>query len=242
MSDLETEMPEKTLKKYEILSEEDLRNLNVPGSATPTRVYLSSITLVACLELDLPPPISGPVAPAIVDGLEPHRRQVRRIMRLLAHRLGEHGVDCPAVVLLSPRRVSGLLTESALEYFRRVYHVLAADQDWHRGEFLVFVEAGVDKVRERLLDLLAPEPPKVQLSSAAQTLSEVIARCESAAEQNLLLSGLLEAWKRALEEAERESPEKTKRDEYCSRAGEREIETFVKRALEPADNLLAEMG
>lgn len=163
------------------------------------------------------------------------------LMRLLLMRLREHGVDCPAVALLSPRTSSAGAGESAQKDFLASYGALQADQDWHRGEFSIFVECSEDAATRRLKDVLAPQPPDVRLDRKAQTLEEVIERSAVRAEKNPLLRALNEAWKSESEQCENENVPGEEREARCKKRGLNAIDVRIDEALKQSVKLIEEL-
>lgn len=226
------------IEDYRILHANDLSGLTITGPASLEGIYLSPIALIAHLELDLPSPTPGDTA----QSLDPLKRQIRTLLRLLLDQIRKHGVDCPAVALLSPRNTSAMSTQDAEDEFQKSYASLASNQEWHRGEFLVFIEKNNDDAKKRLQDLLAPTPPRVELTKAAQTLKEVMSHCEKDAGKSSVLYELTEAWKSALEEGQQENLQGAQLEERASNHGETALRRIASEVLKPVEQLLEEIG
>jgi hypothetical protein len=170
------------LDRYRLLSRADLDACPRRAGMLLVEVYLSEIALVVWLEVDSREPD---------DELQGH---LQVTMRSLQDRLRGYGVDCPAVAVLAP--AAELLSSGGggIETFKKDYNKLAADQDWHRGEFLVFIEDSDEGARKRLTDLLSPQPPGQDIAASAQVLQDVVNGCKEMAVDNPLLSALVTAW------------------------------------------------
>lgn len=221
------------IEDYRLLHANDLSGLTITGPASLEGIYLSPIALIAHLELDLP---------SLTHRDDSLKRQIRILLRLLLDQIRKHGVDCPAVALLSPRNISAMSTQDAEDEFQKSYASLASNQEWHRGEFLVFIEKNNDDAKERLQDLLAPTPPRVELTKAAQTLKEVMSHCKEDAGKNSVLYELTEAWKSALEEGQRENLQGAQLEERASNHGTTALRRIESEVLKPVEQLLEEMG
>ena len=84
------------------------------------------------------------------------KEELRTVLRFVAHLAAEYGLLRPVVgiVRLDPCTDSGNDVPSWL----RTVRGWAGDQDWHRGEFLLFVETNENDYLRRCGDLLAPAP------------------------------------------------------------------------------------
>lgn len=245
-------MANSEIEQHRLLSQEQLTALPLPaGLASVVAVYLSSITLVVHFELDVPSAAGGrPGSEASQDTIEDLKSQLRIAMRTLLMRLGEHGVVCPGVALLSPSAPTAAPVAGANDAFSKAYGVVQGDQRWHRGEFLVFVEVSKREATERLIDLLDPEPPKATLEPSAQRLADIIARCSSA-HDNVLLSKLGQAWNDAPSEAKSETDsgaaasdrsEHEAHDKLLADAGLRAIEEHLRPLFERVSALRQAVG
>lgn len=232
-------------KRYLLLSKDDLPGeFAHAGPATLAGVYLSSIALIAHLEIEQPGTgvrvTSEPLRSNEEHG--PLKSQLRVLMRSLLMRLREHGVDCPAVALLSPRGVRAREAEAVRGDFLTSYTRLQSDQGWHRGEFLVFVTESREKATARLQDLLAPEPPRAELSHVAQVLPDVIAEGRQAAVGNQLLGEILEAWYEEFASCEKEGEMGAPMDRRCAERGVVAIDERVQSTLKRASSVLEKLA
>ena len=106
--------------------------------------------------------------------MEPQARQagkdeLRTLLRFAAQLAAEYGLLRPVAGMVL---VDACASGSGNDWIHDV-RAWAGDQDWHRGEFLLFVETDLQEYRRRCLDLLAPapdewsriEPPKPRQAS-----------------------------------------------------------------------------
>lgn len=77
------------------------------------------------------------------------RQDVQRRLRLASLVLADHGIVCPVVGVLW----GGRAFERGSPW--------AVDQDWHGGNFILYVEKDVEAAKDRLVDVLAPEPERL---------------------------------------------------------------------------------
>ena len=103
---------------------------------------------------------------------ESSKEELRTLLRFVAQLAAEYGLLRPVVgmVLLDDCADAGRQTSegdggghqdtNAEVCANAEVRAWAGDQDWHRGEFLLFVETKDKEYRERCLDLLAPAPEK----------------------------------------------------------------------------------
>lgn len=109
---------------------------------TVIAIYLSPVALVLHVQAKDPSPTDNQKSERQEDLL-----QLARDVHL---RIREHGYHQPCVVMLEA-------SEQACGYYRP----WSANQEWHRGEFLLFVEVE-SRAEDRLRDLLFPTPPGFQ--------------------------------------------------------------------------------
>jgi hypothetical protein len=177
-------MPD-SIERYRLVAQEDLRGCRHPAGTQVIGVYLSEVALVVSFQVDT------------TEGSEPGRSKLRDelpvTMRVLQDRVRRFGVECPAVAVLHEGRATAP-EDAGNDAFRKVYGELAADQAWHRGEFVVFVEGSRDAANDRLRDLLDPEPPGQEIAASGPTLQDIVDSCKNNAEENSLLSKLVSTW------------------------------------------------
>ena len=113
-----------------------------------TRVHLSASILCVTLR---PQRLSSLMHP---PARETCKEELRTLLRFVAQLAAEYGLLRPVVgMVLLDACDSG----SGKDWVRHVCG-WAGDQDWHRGEFLLFVETNHHDYCRRCVDLLAPAP------------------------------------------------------------------------------------
>jgi hypothetical protein len=179
------------IDQYRLLSAPELDKCKLPTGMRILGAYLSEIAFVVWFELS-----------ATAEHVQELREQVAVVIRTLNDRLRRYGVDCPAIVVVHPAPTD---TPDATQHsaeFRTVYRQTAADQDWHRGEFLVFVEASNGEAEKRIKDLLDPDPPGKEIVASARTLEEIVEKLKNAKEDNLLLDQIVGTWRDRVQPAD----------------------------------------
>ena len=182
-------MPDDSLKSYELLSETDLQACSYKSGITIKGVDLSAVAWLTLLQA----PSSEPN--------EQLRNDIQLIMRLIQDRLRKVGVMCPAVALLflaDEQAERSVLTQFKSE--------LEADQEWHKGEFIVFVESSRKAAEDRRMDILKPNPPFAPEASA-RILSDVIEVCDKGAAHASLLGRIVNSWRATLSDSSQDDPE-----------------------------------
>ena len=176
-------MPDDSLQSYEVLSETDLQACSYKSEIMIKGVDLSAVAWVTLLQA----PSSEPT-----DQL---RNDIKLIMRLIQDRLRRFGVICPAVALLflSDEDTDRLV----LKQFKSE---LEADQEWHKGEFIVFVESSREAADARKMDLMRPNPPSGP-GALKRTLSEVIEECDKESAPASLLASIVNSWRATLSDS-----------------------------------------
>jgi hypothetical protein len=165
-------MPE-ILGQYQLLSSGELQACSGAPGAQFVGIYLSKIALVAWLEF------GG-------ESISDLRDRLPTAMRVLQDCLRRYGADYPLVVVLHPgqSQPTGTLELKRLE----------ADQDWHRGEFSLFIEKSRGDAEVTITGILEQSPPGQEIAASAPRLDQVAKRAESTAEEGSLLWKLAKAW------------------------------------------------
>ena len=120
------------------------------------RIHLSTSVLCATVQPRQPS--------ALQRELSRCKEELRTLLRFVANLASEYGLLRPVVGFVLLDACPGTENDGQEEPPDWMQHIQgwAGDQDWHRGEFLLFVEADHKEYQKRCLDLLRSVPDRWQ--------------------------------------------------------------------------------
>lgn len=124
-------------------------------------LYLSSVALAAHLTLAEAPQT---VSPAWQDQA---KAVLKRLLMQISLCASEAGYLLPVVGILE------ISTSSKTTAWQQQFKIWERDQDWHRGQFLLFTTLP-EEVNSRLVDILGPQPLQLHQDFAPRTSQDIL--------------------------------------------------------------------